>query len=43
LTADERKAWKKALVKVHQEHADKIGKDLLQSIYKETGFTPDAQ
>jgi len=42
LTADERKAWKKALVRVHQEHADKIGKDLIDSIYKETGFNPNA-
>ncbi len=42
LTAEERKAWKKALYKVHQEHADKIGKDLVESIYKETGFNPNA-
>ena len=42
LTAEERKAWKKTLVKVHQEHADKIGKDLIESIYKETGFNPNA-
>ena len=42
LTAEERKAWKKALVKVHQEHADKIGKDLIQSIYKATDFNPNA-
>ena len=40
LTEDEKKAWKKALVKVHQEHEGKIGKDLIQSIYKETGFDP---
>jgi C4-dicarboxylate-binding protein DctP len=40
LTADEKKAWKKALVKVHQEQESKIGKELLQSIYKETGFDP---
>ncbi len=40
LTDDEKKAWKKALVKVHQEQADRIGKDLIQSIYKETGFDP---
>jgi C4-dicarboxylate-binding protein DctP len=42
LTPEERKAWKKVLVKVHQDHADKIGKDLIQSIYKETGFDPNA-
>jgi C4-dicarboxylate-binding protein DctP len=40
LTADEKKAWKKALLKVHEESAGRIGKDLIQSIYKETGFDP---
>jgi C4-dicarboxylate-binding protein DctP len=40
LTPEERKAWKKALVKVHAEMADRIGKDMIQSIYKETGFDP---
>jgi C4-dicarboxylate-binding protein DctP len=41
LTPAEKTAWKKALVKVHQEAADRIGKDLIQSIYKETGFDPN--
>jgi C4-dicarboxylate-binding protein DctP len=40
LTADQKKAWKKALVKVHDQMADRIGKDLIMSIYKETGFDP---
>jgi C4-dicarboxylate-binding protein DctP len=40
LTADEKKAWKKATLKVHQENEDKIGKDLIREIYKETGFDP---
>jgi C4-dicarboxylate-binding protein DctP len=40
LTDDQRKAWKKALIPVHEQMADKIGKDLIQSIYKETGFDP---
>jgi C4-dicarboxylate-binding protein DctP len=40
LTPDEKKAWKKALVKVHQEMESRIGKDVIQSIYKETGFDP---
>ena len=40
LTAEEKKAWKKALVKVHQEQGERVGKDLIQSIYKETGFDP---
>lgn len=40
LTPEEKLAWKKALIKVHKEHEDRIGKDLIQSIYKETGFDP---
>jgi C4-dicarboxylate-binding protein DctP len=42
LTADEKKAWKKALVKVHKENEDRVGKDLIASIYKATGFDPTA-
>lgn len=42
LTADEKKAWKKALVKVHRENEDRIGKDLIASVYKATGFDPSA-
>jgi C4-dicarboxylate-binding protein DctP len=41
LTPAERTAWKKALVKVHREWGEKIDKDLLQAIYRETGFDPD--
>ncbi len=40
LTPQEKLEWKKALVKVHREQESKIGKELLQSIYKETGFDP---
>jgi len=40
LTPEEKKAWKKALVKVHQENESRVGKELIQSIYKETGFDP---
>ena len=40
LTPDQKKAWKKTLVKVHDQMADRIGKDLIQSIYKETGLNP---
>jgi C4-dicarboxylate-binding protein DctP len=40
LTADEKRAWKKALVKVHGEMAGRIGKPLLDEIYRETGFDP---
>ena len=39
-TKDERLALKKALAPVHVKMADRVGKDLLQSIYKETGFDP---
>ena len=41
LSADERKAWKRALMKVHAEMGEKVGKDLLKSIYDETGFDPN--
>lgn len=40
LTPEQKKAWKKALVKVHEQMADRIGKDLIQAVYKETGFDP---
>ena len=39
-TPQERLALKKAMVKVHSEMESRIGKDLIQSIYKETGFDP---
>ncbi len=38
-TKEEREAFKKALTPVHTKMADRIGKELIQSIYKETGFT----
>jgi len=41
-TKEERAALKKALVKVHEEMESRIGKDLIHSIYKETGFDPKA-
>lgn len=40
LTPEQKKAWKKAMLKVHDQMADRVGKDLIQSIYKETGFDP---
>lgn len=39
-TAAERLAFKKVMVKTHTEMESRIGKDLIQSIYKETGFNP---
>ena len=40
LGPEEKKAWKKALIKVHRESEATIGKALIQEIYKETGFDP---
>ena len=39
-TAAEKTALKKALIKTHDEVGSRVGKDLIQSIYKETGFDP---
>ncbi|MDP2828886.1 MAG: TRAP transporter substrate-binding protein [Sulfuricellaceae bacterium] len=39
-TAPERLALKKALVKTHGEMESRIGKELIQSVYKETDFDP---
>lgn len=39
-TREERMVFKKALVPVHQKMELRIGKALIQSIYKETGFDP---
>ncbi|HEX7559890.1 MAG TPA: TRAP transporter substrate-binding protein [Usitatibacter sp.] len=41
LTPAEKLAWKRALVKVHKESESRVGKDLIESIYKETGFDPN--
>jgi C4-dicarboxylate-binding protein DctP len=40
LTDAERLAFKKALVPVHKKMESRIGAELIQSIYKETGFDP---
>jgi C4-dicarboxylate-binding protein DctP len=40
LTADEKKAWKKALLGVHREQESRIGKETLDAVYKATGFDP---
>jgi C4-dicarboxylate-binding protein DctP len=39
-TPAERLALKKALIKTHADMESRIGKELIQSIYKETGFDP---
>ena len=40
-TKDERLAFKRAMAPVHVKMADRVGKELLQAIYKETGFDPN--
>jgi len=40
LTPDEKKAWKKALLKVHRDNEATIGKDMIQQIYRDTDFDP---
>ncbi|KAA3650721.1 MAG: C4-dicarboxylate ABC transporter [Proteobacteria bacterium] len=40
-SAEERQAFKKALLPVHRAMAPRIGKDLIEAIYDETGFDPD--
>lgn len=39
LTKDERAAFKKALTPVHAKMESRIGKDIIDAVYKETGFT----
>ena len=41
LTPQERGEWKKAMVRAHKQVEERIGKDLIQSVYKETGFKPE--
>lgn len=38
LTKEERAVFKKALVPVHQKMESRIGKDVIDAVYKETGF-----
>jgi C4-dicarboxylate-binding protein DctP len=40
-TAQELAEWKKAFTKVHREMEGRVGKEMLESIYKETGFDPN--
>ena len=39
LTTQEKADWKRAMVRTHKEFEDKIGKELIGAIQKETGFT----
>jgi C4-dicarboxylate-binding protein DctP len=38
LTPAERAAWRAALIPVHDEMSERIGKDLIQEVYAATGF-----
>ncbi len=38
LSPQERALWKNALIKVHEEMANRIGADLIQEVYQATGF-----
>jgi C4-dicarboxylate-binding protein DctP len=40
LTPAQKAEWKKALVPVHREMESRIGKDIIQEVYKETDFKP---
>jgi C4-dicarboxylate-binding protein DctP len=40
LTPDAKAAWKKALLPVHKEQEGRIGKDIIEGVYKDTGFKP---
>jgi C4-dicarboxylate-binding protein DctP len=40
LTPEAKAAWKKALLPVHLEMGGRIGKDIIQEVYQETGFKP---
>jgi C4-dicarboxylate-binding protein DctP len=41
LTKEERAAFKKALVPVHQKMAGRVGKETIDNVYKATGFDPN--
>jgi C4-dicarboxylate-binding protein DctP len=41
LTPDEKRAMKKAMLKVHRDFEGKIGKSTIESIYQATGFDPN--
>jgi len=40
LTKEQKAPWKRALVKVHKEMEPRVGSEILQAVYKETGFDP---
>ena len=40
LTADERRGLKKAMLPVHKQMEDRVGRETVEAIYKATGFDP---
>jgi C4-dicarboxylate-binding protein DctP len=40
LTPAEKAAWKKVAVTVHKENESRVGKETIETVYKETGFKP---
>lgn len=40
LTPQEKEAWKRALLVVYKLNESRIGKEILETVYKETGFKP---
>jgi C4-dicarboxylate-binding protein DctP len=40
LTPQQKNAWKRALLPVHKDNESRIGKSVIEEIYKETGFKP---
>jgi C4-dicarboxylate-binding protein DctP len=40
LAPDAKAAWKKQLIPVHKEMEGRIGKDIIDAVYKDTGFKP---
>lgn len=40
LTTQERAAWKKAMDKTHKDNMGRIGADIINEVYKETGYKP---
>jgi C4-dicarboxylate-binding protein DctP len=40
LAPEEKAAWKKALVQVHRDNESRIGREVIQAVYAETGFKP---
>ena len=40
LTPEGKTAWKKALLSVHKDQESRIGKDIIEGVYKDTGFKP---